>query len=74
MTSVLVLMLFVTLALAAAGFLLFLFTVSRRTLNHSDRLALAPLADDEVAPRGLPDDPRSECADTAPERSGCAPP
>ncbi len=74
MTSVLVLMLFVTLALAAAGFLLFLFTVSRRTLNHSDRLALAPLADDEVAPRSLSSTARSDCADPDPARSGCAPP
>lgn len=47
--NVLVLMLFVSVALVAAGFLLFAFTLARRTFDHADRLALAPLEDADDA-------------------------
>jgi nitrogen fixation-related uncharacterized protein len=38
---------FVSLMLVAGSILLFIWTVRSRTLEHSDRMALAPLHDDE---------------------------
>ncbi|MEW5740333.1 MAG: cytochrome oxidase [Myxococcota bacterium] len=51
--SVIVLQVFVSLMLVAAGVTLFVFVVRSRTLEHSDRLSLAPLEDD-VCPRSEP--------------------
>jgi hypothetical protein len=48
--SVMVLQVFVSLMLVAGSVLLFVFTVRSRTLEHADRLALAPLEDDVVQP------------------------
>ncbi len=45
--SVIVMQVFVSLMLVAAAVVLFVFTVRSRTLDHSDRLALAPLENDE---------------------------
>jgi hypothetical protein len=53
--SILVLQIFVSLILVAGSVVLFVHTVRSRTLEHADRLALAPLADD--APRAA--DPAS---------------
>lgn len=47
--SILVLQIFVSLILVAGSVVLFVHTVRSRTLEHADRLALAPLDDD--APR-----------------------
>lgn len=44
-----VLQVFVSLVLVASALVLFLYVVQNRTLEHSDRLSLAPL-DDDVAP------------------------
>ena len=52
--NVLVLQVFVSLMLVAGSVVLFIYTVKARTLEHSDRLALAPLEDDVVAPRNPP--------------------
>lgn len=53
---VIVMQVFVSLMLVAGAVVLFVFTVRARTLEHSDRLALAPLERDENAtvtqPRG----------------------
>jgi len=45
--TVIVMQVFVSLMLVAAAVVLFIFTVRSRTLEHSDRLALAPLERDE---------------------------
>ncbi len=45
--SVLVLQIFVSLCLVAGSLVLYVFTVRESTFEHSDRLALAPLDDDE---------------------------
>jgi len=47
--SILVLQIFVSLMLVAGSVVLFVYTVRARTLEHSDRLALAPLEDDAPA-------------------------
>ncbi len=44
--NVLALEIFVSLILVAAAVVLFVATVRARTLEHADRLALAPLEDD----------------------------
>lgn len=44
--TIVVLQVFVSLVLVAGSVLLFVFTVRSRTLEHSDRLSLAPLEDD----------------------------
>jgi hypothetical protein len=44
--NVIVLQVFVSLMLVAGSVLLFIFTVRSRTLEHADRLSLAPLEDD----------------------------
>lgn len=43
---ILVLQVFVSLMLVAGAVVLYVFTVRSRTLEHADRLALAPLEDD----------------------------
>lgn len=48
--TVLVLQVFVSLMLVAGSIALFVFTIRSRTLEHADRLALAPLEDDADAP------------------------
>jgi hypothetical protein len=45
--SVLLLQIFVSLCLVAGSVVLYIFTVRESTFEHSDRLALAPLDDDE---------------------------
>lgn len=59
--SILVLQIFVSLILVAGSLVLFVHTVRSRTLEHADRLALAPLEDDAPA------------ADTAPASQQAAP-
>lgn len=44
--SVVLLQVFVSLLLVAGAVVLFVFTVRSRTLEHADRLSLAPLEDD----------------------------
>ena len=44
--NVIVLQVFVSLMLVAGSVVLFVFTVRSRTLEHADRLALAPLEED----------------------------
>lgn len=44
--NVILLQVFVSLVLVATGVVLFVFVVKARTLEHSDRLSLAPLEDD----------------------------
>lgn len=43
---IVVLQVFVSLLLVAGAIALFVFTVRSRTLEHADRLSLAPLEDD----------------------------
>jgi hypothetical protein len=50
--NVIILQVFVSLMLVAGFVVLFIFTVRSRTLEHADRLSLAPL--DEDAPRSEP--------------------
>ena len=45
--EVLILLIAVSLSMALAAVLFFAWTVRQRTLDHADRLALLPLADDE---------------------------
>jgi hypothetical protein len=66
--NVLFLQVFVSLCLVAGSVVLYVWTVRERTLDHADRLALAPLEDDacdraagaDPAPRA--GDPRSTSA------------
>ncbi len=44
--SVIVLQVFVSLMLVAGALVLFVWTVRSRTLDHADRLSLAPLEED----------------------------
>lgn len=44
--SVIVLQVFVSLMLVVGSIVLFIWTVRSRTLDHADRLSLAPLEDD----------------------------
>ena len=44
--SVIVLQVFVSLMLVLGSLVLFVWTVRSRTLDHADRLSLAPLEDD----------------------------
>jgi len=44
--NILALEIFISLVLVAAAVVLFVHTVRGRTLEHADRLALAPLEDD----------------------------
>ena len=44
--SVIVLQVFVSLMLVASSLVLFVWTVRSRTLDHADRLSLAPLEED----------------------------
>ena len=44
--TILILQIFVSLMLVAGSVVLFVYTVKSRTLEHADRLALAPLEDD----------------------------
>lgn len=54
--SIVVLQVFVSLMLVAAAVLFFVYVVRARTLEHADRLSLAPLDDDEPAPPPSPPD------------------
>jgi nitrogen fixation-related uncharacterized protein len=49
---ILMLQIFVSLMLVAGSVVLFVYTVKSRTLEHADRLALAPLDDDGGQPEG----------------------
>lgn len=48
--TIIVLQVFVSLMLVAGAIALFVFTVRSRTLEHADRLSLAPLEDDLPQP------------------------
>jgi hypothetical protein len=53
--NVILLQVFVSLVLVATGVVLFVFVVRAKTLEHSDRLSLAPLDDDaRLAPPVTP--------------------
>ncbi len=52
-----VLQVFVSLMLVAGSVVLFVYTVRSRTLEHVDRLALAPLEDDDARPSKPPPSP-----------------
>jgi len=47
---ILALQIFISLMLVAGAVVLFVHTVRSRTLEHADRLALAPLEDDDPSP------------------------
>lgn len=53
--SILVLQIFVSLILVAGSVVLFVHTVRARTLEHADRLALAPLDEDAPPPADAAD-------------------
>lgn len=57
--SVVVMQVFVSLLLVAGSLVLFIFTVRQRDFEHADRLALAPLDDDDPSP-AIPTPPPSE--------------
>lgn len=58
--SVIVLQVFVSLMLVVGSVVLFVFTVRSRTLEHADRLSLAPLEDDARPGSGTPQSPQSQ--------------
>jgi len=60
--NVIVLQVFVSLMLVAAGLALFVFVIRSRTLEHSDRLSLAPLEDDARSGSAPPEPPPSQSA------------
>lgn len=65
--NVLALQVFVSLCLVAGAVVLYVHTVRARTLDHSDRLALAPLDDDErpaaaSEPAPAPDPPSNRAS------------
>lgn len=61
--SILILQIFISLVLVAGAVALFVFTVRARTLDHADRLALAPLEDDGPNPEAAePPPPEEESA------------
>lgn len=66
--SILVLQIFVSLVLVAGSVALFVHTVRARTLEHADRLALAPLDDDaplaDAAPGSSRKTPESQGGET----------
>ena len=68
--SILVLQIFVSLCLVAGSVVLYIFTVRARTFEHSDRLALAPLDDDErrALPANLLASPESATPPSEPNR------
>lgn len=53
--SIVILQVFVSLMLVAGAVALFVWTVRNRTLDHADRLSLAPLEDDERVPTQHPE-------------------
>lgn len=52
--NVMVLQVFVSLMLVLGSVVLFVFTVKSRTFEHTERLSLAPLEDDHLAPPAPP--------------------
>ena len=48
--NVMILQVFVSLMLVLGAVVLFIFTVRSRTFEHSERLSLKPLEDDQIAP------------------------
>jgi hypothetical protein len=62
--NILILQIFVSLVLVAGAVVLFVFTIRSRTLEHADRLSLAPLEDDGPTPAAEtpPDSPEKESA------------
>jgi hypothetical protein len=57
--SIIVMQVFVSLMLVAGSVALFVFTVRSRTLEHADRLSLAPLEEDLPALASPPKSPRA---------------
>ena len=53
--EVLILLIFLSVMLVGGALGLFAWTVRERTFDHSDRLALLPLRDAEIAPGGKTD-------------------
>lgn len=62
--DIIVLQVFVSLMLVAGSLVLFVWTVRGRTLEHADRLSLAPLDDDARPSVAPPQDPRHPGADS----------
>jgi nitrogen fixation-related uncharacterized protein len=62
--EIIVLQVFVSLVLVAGSVVLFVWTVRGRTLEHADRLSLAPLDDDARPPTAATDSPRPPGADS----------
>jgi nitrogen fixation-related uncharacterized protein len=62
--EIIVLQVFVSLMLVAGSVVLFVWTVRGRTLEHADRLSLAPLDDDARPPTAAADSPRHPGADS----------
>jgi len=58
--TILILPIFVSLVLVAGAVVLYVHSVRSRTLEHADRLALAPLDDDAPNPNGDPESPEPE--------------
>lgn len=58
--NVIVLQVFVSLMLVAGSVLLFIYTVRSRTLEHADRLSLAPLEEDIRSAEPLSQSPQSK--------------
>jgi nitrogen fixation-related uncharacterized protein len=58
--SILILQIFISLVLVAGAVALFVYTVRTRTLDHADRLALAPLEDDGPNPETAEPPPSPE--------------
>jgi nitrogen fixation-related uncharacterized protein len=56
--NVMILQVFVSLMLVLGSVVLFIFTVRSRTFEHSERLSLKPLEDDQVVP--APTTPQKE--------------
>jgi hypothetical protein len=68
--NVIALQVFVSLTLVAGSIVLFIFSVRQRDFDHGDRLSLAPLEPDPVAPRAAPETPASPTAAHPARRPG----
>jgi nitrogen fixation-related uncharacterized protein len=64
--SIVVMQVFVSLLLVAGSIVLFVHTVRQRDFDHSDRLALAPLEEDQLTPEPQPPCKQSASNTTTP--------
>lgn len=62
--EIIALQVFVSLMLVAGSVVLFVWTVRGRTLEHADRLSLAPLDDDARPSAAPPETPRHPGAES----------